>query len=66
MAEKQKQEEPKQPAKPKEADLAGLTPSAYALAKVGPLPDNVEPGSAEAKAHGDAYQAAKNKQRYGY
>jgi hypothetical protein len=62
MAEKQKEKAPQYPD----------TPSGRALAEVGNVdgksvdPDNPKPYDAEAmNAHGEAYQAAKRKHRWG-
>lgn len=41
-----------------------LTPSAAALAEVGPFEG--EPGSEAALKHGERYQAAKRKRRFGH
>ena len=60
---KQQAEQPKKPAKPSEAALAAMTPSQAALAVVGEFEG--EPGSAEALAHGERYQAEKRKRRFG-
>ena len=45
------------------AHAGDLTPSAYALAEVGEFKG--EPGSAAAAEHGEKYQAAKRKRRFG-
>jgi hypothetical protein len=56
---KETTEEPKQKAPPAE-----LTPSAYALEKVGPAPDTDDPE--KLLAHGEKYLAAKLERRHGH